>query len=223
MLRCPLYAKGIALKATCGGIEWLFDVTVLEPSGIRVLNPVRYDVFPQNVAGAGMHVPQYILPDTVDFQEVSFQEIPVMNEPPINGGWFTNLPSYYQTHTDIAGAGVWFTPDANGFLGNDHVALDCGSQIPLSSGWQYLRIPWGWNKQVKTYLSNEDIRVVEITLGNHQVYSGGECFRQVLTRYDGYDEISADGTVSVSRFRLRCTRQLNGDHSYTNLAAQEEN
>ena len=25
MLRCPLYAKGVGLKATCGGVEWPFD------------------------------------------------------------------------------------------------------------------------------------------------------------------------------------------------------
>ncbi|MGN0889018.1 MAG: hypothetical protein ACI4UY_09085 [Kiritimatiellia bacterium] len=64
MLRCPLYAKGVGLKVTCGGVEWPFDVMVLEPSGLRVEPPrsTDFDPYPDGYSGAGMHVVLYLRP-----------------------------------------------------------------------------------------------------------------------------------------------------------------
>lgn len=208
LLRCPLYSKSIGLKASCLGVELPVPVTIREPMSLRHVPPTYFEPFPRGVSAAGMRVPQYLLPDTVNFQEISIQEIPVENEHPNNSGYFASLPLYFQTHTSIAGAGLWSTPDNSGCFGEDRPVCEAG--INPAPGWQRLRLPWGWHKEVAQYLSKEDDDVVAIEYFGRERYSGGSCFREITQRYDSYDQIFDDGSVLVSRFGYDCLRTTNG-------------
>ena len=211
MLRCPLYAKGVGLKATCGGVEWPFDVMVLEPSGLRVEPPrsTDFDPCPDGYSGAGMHVVLYLQPETVDFQEISLQEIPVEDVAPQNDGCFTNFPQSFQTHTFTAGAGRWRSPDEQGRWGRDHVSCEPIPRQNTPPGWQYLYLPWGWNKKVD-YMIDEGVNLILLEYESGQPYTGGQCYKEVSTRYDSMDRVLLEGTTSVNRYDLECMRMTNG-------------
>ena len=203
MLRCPLYAKSIGLKAKCGGVEWTFDVMVLEPSGLRTVRPTSFTSFQVGMSAVEMKVPLYLRPETVDFQEISIQEIPVEDEPPMNGGCYTNLPIYYQTHTISAGAGRWTTPGKGNFCGEDTVR-----SIPVPSsnpdlGWQRMRLPWGWNKKFE-YMENEGVQFLEYD--GRRV--GGSCHKEIAARYDSFEEVLQDGSVNACRYGWECLRTV---------------
>ncbi|MGN1046288.1 MAG: hypothetical protein ACI4QG_04250, partial [Candidatus Cryptobacteroides sp.] len=165
--------------------------------------PTSFASFQEGMSAAEMKVPLYLQPETVDFREISIQEIPVENELPMNGGCYTNLPIYYQTHTISAGAGRWTTPGEGNSCGEDTVRC-----IPIPSrnpdpGWQRMRLPWGWNKKIE-YMVNEGVQFQEYD--GRQV--GGACHREILTRYDSFEEVQQDGSVSVCRYGWECLRTV---------------
>ena len=66
-----------------------------------------------------------------------------------------------------------------------------------------MRLPWGWNKKIE-YMVNEGVQFQEYD--GRQV--GGACHREILTRYDSFEEVQQDGSASVCRYGWECLRTV---------------
>ncbi len=119
------------VAAICDGYEYEVKYTVVEPSGARFTYHFDdFAPFPPGMAGAGMWASVFILPDTVSFINIHFQEGQVA--PSNVTGYFVGIA---ENHVPAEG---WKSiGDGNMLLGDDH----CYSPI-LPSPWSAGHFQW---------------------------------------------------------------------------------
>ena len=157
---CPLDAESNPLEVVCAGVSYTPSIQVVEPSGVRALNPgvVTYGLSSFSAGGIGLQLDIQVLPLDVSFREIWVEEVP--STMGVQTGYFTH--PYFdgdRCHSRENGAGVWFRVlDENTIDARDTAAytqpyprMTSGGQISesMSVGWiageNVWSIPLGWN------------------------------------------------------------------------------
>ena len=215
MYRCPMKSCSNPLSVKIDDITYVFNLTVIEPSGIEARNVehCRYGYYP-NVSGfAGMRLNLYVKPFDVSFEALAVVEIPCNDG--VKSGHFA-LPYFSNiwSHTSNNGAGNWINIRNGNFFADDEAALNCevpqayydGTESQGEATWRpgYIKweIPFGWNIGGTT--GNEPYHKRFSTSANMEMF------------------LSQDGTVGVKKldnFVERMTNdfiRLNGKAVYDN-------
>ena len=190
MLICPIIAEMMcSLKATCNGIDHVFHISVLNPSGIICQQCTWGGMeLPKGTAGgAGMYLSLYVEPMTVNFEGIALQEVP--SNSGTHTGYFaqTNqMASWY--HDENNGAGWWHDVKSGNYWTTDNAKVNIKSP-PWSFGTKSWDIPVGWHFPDKS----ENIAPL----------------RQIQTVFHQDFTITSEGTTSVSKFSHSASRTTN--------------
>jgi len=156
-LVCPLVAtnRGGVVQACLEDAEYLFDVSVYNPTGVfsRVGEAQWFyrprfpgQQIPLGCPGTGMRVPVYVGPMEVSFEGIAIAEL-VCNTG-THSGYFDNpLLSASWSHSFGNGAG-WYYPVKSGNLWfTDEPQMGLGTNNPpITAGTLCWDIPIGWNE-----------------------------------------------------------------------------
>ena len=216
--RCPLYAVEKPLTVSYGGASYTPNISVVEPSGIQVRNPVviPYIMSPGRAGWVGLLQEFYVLPMDVSFGNIAMQEVPCTVG--THSGYFTNSAfSVIWCHSTNNGAGIWneINPYTNQMGDNvdearitmELLRVDGSGNLTDNPayGWADGEITWGvpfgWGAKPP-----EGVSVNTTVLHKQFDPNAGHRFL-----------IVPDGTVSVRKFGNEATRDIQG-HLYLNGA-----
>ena len=208
---CPLYAVENPLAISYGGSSYIPNISVVEPSGILVRNPVvrSYITSPGRAGWVGLQQEFYVLPMDVAFPQIAVQEVPSTQG--THTGYFANSsfsPIWY--HSVANGAGEWCMINPTTHKMGEHdttritmelLRVDGSGNLTDNPayGWTDGEITWavpfGWG--VASLNENE----LHLTVLHKQFDpSAGHRFL-----------IVPDGTVSVRKFGNEATRDIQGN------------
>ncbi len=203
--RCPLDAESNPLEVVCGGVSYTPSILVVEPSGVRALNPgvVTYGLSSLSAGGIGLQLDIQVLPLDVSFQEIWVEEVP--STMGVQTGYFTH--SYFdgdRCHSRENGAGVWFRVlDENIIDARDTAA--CTQPYPrMTPGGQLSEsLSVGW-------IAGENVWCIPLGWNVPQTTDGAEpwkCFAADETQTFTIDEF---GTAGVRKLRHEAVREVLG-------------
>ena len=213
--RCPLYALEKPMSVSYGGASYTPNISVVEPSGIQVRNPIArsYITSPGRAGWVGLKQEFYVLPLDVSFANIAMQEVP--STVGTHSGYFTNQAfSVIWCHSMTNGAGVWNTIDAlTNKMGEGDTAritmellrVDGSGNLTDNPayGWADGEITWavpfGWG------VKPADTNYLQTTI-LHKQFDPNAGHRFLIV---------PDGTVSVRKFGNEATRDIQG-HLYLN-------
>ena len=187
---CPIIAEmGCSLKATCSGVEHVFNISVLNPSGItcQQWSWGGMDLPKGTAGGAGMYLRLYVQPMTVNFEGIALEEVP--SNTGTHYGYFaqTNqMASWY--HDRYNGAGLWQDVTTGNFWTSDNAKVNVKSP-PWSFGTKSWNIPIGWNERGTDY---------------HAPH-----IHELSTSYQQNFIITVEGTVTVMKHEHWASRSTN--------------
>ncbi len=202
---CPLDAESNPLEVVCGGVSYTPSILVVEPSGVRALNPgvVTYGLSSLSAGGIGLQLDIQVLPLDVSFQEIWVEEVP--STMGVQTGYFTH--SYFdgdRCHSRENGAGVWFRVlDENIIDARDTAA--CTQPYPrMTPGGQLSEsLSVGW-------IAGENVWCIPLGWNVPQTTDGAEpwkCFAADETQTFTIDEF---GTAGVRKLRHEAVREVLG-------------
>ena len=170
---CPIQAAANPLSASCGGAEYVPQITVVEPDEVKVRNPDCSDLG-ATAGEAGSLVlllPLYIGPFDVAFYGIAVEEVPYDDAPwsgDTHTGYFSrsDLVTWWH-HTRENGAGEWLDVEEENHLGGEGAHDFAGMTRTLSrvtdsglfvddpscrwaDGVISFGTPFGWNKRGTT-------------------------------------------------------------------------
>ena len=213
-LTCPLSASERPLTVTCGGVEYVPSMTVVEPSGVeaRDVSAVVYNVPVDHAGGIGMEMHFYVLPLDVSFSQIAIEEVP--NDGGSTVGYFTHSDfREWWHHNEKTGAGNWLDVSVQNKIGVDYPRIegelyrmmDNGLLVDDPSyGWRYGELNWedpfGWNErgtangeaEYKRFAVDEEQNMVILETGR----TGVRKLKNAVTR-------DIDGTVYLNGKKVR--------------------
>ena len=210
--QCPIRCAENPLKLTFGGAEYIPFISVVEPSGIKVLSVTeqRYGAGIGEAGGIGMDLELALKPLDVNFSFIMVEEVP--SAAGSRTGYFSHqVFASLQSHTSENGAGIWRRPDDNNFYATDYVCVT--SSIPRITpggiltndaqfGWAdgeiFWEVPSGWGELGSVDLDPPEGRFAEDTTHRVVIFADGKCgIRKLLhqvTRSTN-DVVVLDGVV----------------------------
>ena len=172
-------------------------LTCIEPSLIKaeILNCVVEPSMTGNGGGIGMELVMTLLPTNVCFTNIEVAEVPSLEG--THTGYFADpLFSSIWYHTTNNHAGVWVDVDDNNLCGTDEASIGV-CPPPWMTGEISWVIPNAWRP-----------------------CGGGEQDAHVFVTFSQNFQITADGTVTVSKLGNSVTRTTNDVITSTGVLAQ---
>ncbi|MBQ2630978.1 MAG: hypothetical protein IJG13_14990, partial [Kiritimatiellae bacterium] len=213
--RCPLYAVEKPLSVSYGGASYTPKISVVEPNGIQVRNPVvrSYITSPDRAGWVGLKQDFYVLPMDVSFGNIAMQEVPCTIG--THSGYFVNPAfSVIWCHSTNNGAGTWNTIDAlTNKMGEGDIARITMELLRVDEsgnltdnpayGWADGEITWGVPFGWGAKPANLDVLHTTVLYKQFDPNAGHRFL------------IVPDGTVSVRKFGNEATRDIQG-HLFLN-------
>ena len=203
--RCPLDAESNPLEVVCAGASYTPSIRVVEPSGVRALNPsaVTYGLSSLSAGGIGLQLDIQVLPLDVSFQEIWIEEVP--STMGVQTGYFTH--PYFdgdRCHSRENGAGVWFSVlDENIIDARDTAAYTQPYPRMTPSGQLSESLSEGW-------IAGENVWSIPLGWNVPQTPDGAEPWKCFAADETQTFTIDAFGTAGVRKLRHEAVREVLG-------------
>ena len=200
---CPVYSASPQLKASCQGVEYIPQMTIVEPESI-ICRGAAWDtpcLSPGVFGGTMLSLTNYVGPMGVSFHGILMAEVPCVHTD-MPTGYFATTYTGRWTHTFIFDDG-WSAAMCVGT--NNYWTVDRAGHPGPYDNWSEGRLAWGipigWFRKRFDDDPYKYIESEEVGMDGRKLLVGG--------RIDAYQQIfsiSTDGTASVEKHGHKMSR-----------------